>query len=714
MTDYLAEISWPLSRLGEALEALARQSKLAGGASSSSASASSSPENLKATDDETLVRWLKSSARQMSLEVEPVFSSYVELEQMILSGGPALLRLRSDDGPRFLVLLGGARRKLSVLDPQLRKHQVAPAFVCAALRRPLEAPITPELDHLLERIGVPPRKRRKARTAILRERLSAHTLGGCWLVRLPPGTSFARQLRQARAVHDLAALAGVHAVQYALWLLAWFVVGRGALQGRLDYAWLVAWALLLLTIIPLRLLISGMQGALAIRVGGLLKQRLLCGALRLEPEQVRHQGAGQLLGRIIETEAVESLALSGGFQGLLALIELGMAAVVLTTGSGGWTQAGLLLLWVGATLALSWRYFARRRRWTRERMDITNDLVERMVGHRTRLAQEPRDRWHEGEDRSLEHYAAVSKGMDRTAALLTALGPRGWLVVGILGLAPAFIRGGSSIVALAIGLGGMLLAYAALRRLTAGLSQLTDAAIAWKQVGPLFHAAAQKSVRQDLNPGDDLNGVSKSGEILLDARDLVFRHHNRNEPAIKGCDLRIRTGDRLLVEGPSGGGKSTLAALLAGLRQPDSGLMLLRGFDRQTMGDENWRRLVVSAPQFHENHVMAETFAFNLLMGRRWPAWPADLEECETVCRELGLGDLIDRMPAGLQQMIGETGWQLSHGERSRLFIARAILQHADLVLLDESFAALDPENLRRALNSVLKRTPTLMVIAHP
>jgi ATP-binding cassette subfamily B protein len=299
-------------------------------------------------------------------------------------------------------------------------------------------------------------------------------------------------------------------------------------------------------------------------------------------------------------------------------------------------------------------------------------------------------------------------------ALLTAVAPRGWLVIGILGLAPAFIRGGSSIAALAIGLGGILLAYAALRRLTAGLSQLSDAAIAWKQVAPLFHAAAQKPAKQDLNPGDDLNGALKTGEILLDARDLVFRHNDRTEPAIKGCDLRIRTGDRLLVEGPSGGGKSTLASLLAGLRQPDSGLLLLRGFDRQTMGDENWRRLVVSAPQFHENHVLAETFAFNLLMGRRWPAWPADLEECETVCRELGLGDLIDRMPAGLQQMIGETGWQLSHGERSRLFIARAILQHADLVLLDESFAALDPDNLRRALTSVLKRTPTLMVIAHP
>ena len=63
---------------------------------------------------------------------------------------------------------------------------------------------------------------------------------------------------------------------------------------------------------------------------------------------------------------------------------------------------------------------------------------------------------------------------------------------------------------------------------------------------------------------------------------------------------------------------------------------------------------------------------------------------------------------------VGETGWQLSHGEKSRLYIARALLQHAELVVLDESFASLDPENLRRALNCVLARAPTLLVIAHP
>jgi len=70
----------------------------------------------------------------------------------------------------------------------------------------------------------------------------------------------------------------------------------------------------------------------------------------------------------------------------------------------------------------------------------------------------------------------------------------------------------------------------------------------------------------------------------------------------------------------------------------------------------------------------------------------------EEVCRELGLEDLLQRMPGGILQSVGESGWQLSHGEQSRLFIARSLLQNADVVVLDESFAALDPENLRKSL----------------
>ena len=112
--------------------------------------------------------------------------------------------------------------------------------------------------------------------------------------------------------------------------------------------------------------------------------------------------------------------------------------------------------------------------------------------------------------------------------------------------------------------------------------------------------------------------------------------------------------------------------------------------------------------------VLNASFAFNLLMGRRWPAWPDDLREAEAICYELGLGPLLERMPLGIHQRVGEQGWRLSHGERSRLYIARALLQRSDLVILDESFASLDPENMQVALECVLKRAPTLLVIAHP
>jgi ATP-binding cassette, subfamily B, bacterial len=183
---------------------------------------------------------------------------------------------------------------------------------------------------------------------------------------------------------------------------------------------------------------------------------------------------------------------------------------------------------------------------------------------------------------------------------------------------------------------------------------------------------------------------------------------------LRDCSLVIRSGERIILEGPSGAGKSTLASILARQRLPDSGLLLLRGLDRQTVGLSAWRRQVAASPQFHENHVLTGTFAFNLLMGRSWPPKAEDIQKAEALCQELGLGDLLRRMPTGLLQVVGETGWQLSHGERSRLFIARALLQGAELVVLDESFGALDPDNLQRALKCVLARASTLLVVAHP
>jgi ABC-type bacteriocin/lantibiotic exporter with double-glycine peptidase domain len=169
----------------------------------------------------------------------------------------------------------------------------------------------------------------------------------------------------------------------------------------------------------------------------------------------------------------------------------------------------------------------------------------------------------------------------------------------------------------------------------------------------------------------------------------------------------------VLLRGSSGSGKSTLGSLITGLRAPSSGVLLLGGFDHHSLGPERWRERAGGVPQFHENHILSTSLVFNLAMGRGWPPGPEDWREIETVCRELGLGDLLARMPAGLQQMVGDSGWQLSHGERSRVYVARSLLQDLDLRLLDESFAALDPETLEQVLACVLARTRTLVVVAH-
>jgi ATP-binding cassette, subfamily B, bacterial len=691
MANLPESLLWPSSRLGDALCLLTNGPSVA------------NPQPPITQRLEALANWLESAALTMGFEAQPAETTYADFEQHLKHIGPALLHVPTDSGPAFLAILPGPM----LLTPALTKVRVDPAIIRSALCASFEAPILREIQETLDRAQIPPAKQARARNAILRERLSAKRIRGIWLLRLPPGANFRDQLRHAHIPRRLGALAGAHAIQYLLWILAWYIVGSNVLRGGTDRGWLIPWSLLLLTLVPLRVFITQLQGWVAIGAGALLKQRLFFGSLRLDTDSIRHQGAGQLLGRVLESEAVEALALSGGFLALVALIEIVVAIFVLAAGARGLLQSALLFVWLLVAAGIAWSYFQRNRSWTDVRLAMTHDLVESMAGHRTRLAQLPSDRWHDGEDEALENYLKSSKAMDQSTARLIALVPRGWLVVGLLGLAPAFVQGAASPARIAIAVGGTLLAYRAWKRLAAGAWQLAGAAVAWQRTSVLFRAAR----RQEL-PGS-LDIVTPTIPIGVEARDLVYRYSDRSEPVLHGANLQIAMGDRLVLEGPSGGGKSTLVSLLTGVRDPNSGSVLIDGLDRNALGAAQWRRRLAAAPQFHENHVLAETFAFNLFLGRPAILTPADFEEAQAICGELGLGDLLQRMPAGMLQLVGETGWQLSHGERSRLYIARALLQDAELVVLDESFAALDPENLKRAVECVVKHARSLLVIAH-
>jgi ATP-binding cassette subfamily B protein len=657
--------------------------------------------------------WVEPRAKRVGLEAEPVDAPHGEIERFLRAGGPALLRLPGGAEPRFRVLLSASRRRVTLLTPERSAVSRPLAEVRAALCEGVEAAAAPDVERVLQAIGLRGPRLRRGRQALLRELLAGRRVGPFWLLRPGRAAGPAAEVRAAGLPGWLAALIGSHVVALGLYTLSWWLLGWMTLYGRFDRGWLTAWLLLLLTVIPFRLLGSYAAGVLSLRAGVLLKRRLLLGAMRLERDEVRHLGAGQILGCVLESEAVPALALAGGFLALTAAIQIVLAGVILGAGADSVLLPALLLATALAAGGWTLRFYRRLREWTAQRLDMTHDLIERMAGHRTRLAQEPRAFWNDGEDAALEHYLKTSAQLDREAVLLQVLVPRGWLLLALLALAPAFLTGRTTTETLAVSIGGILLAYAAFHQLVESLERLAAASLAWQRVRPFWQAAHQPPASGGRTP-PEVADTPSSPAAVLDARDLVFRYPDRPQPVLRGVSLRIGRGEHLLLQGASGGGKSTLASLLAGARRPSAGLLLLEGLDLPTVGADGWRRRVALTPQFSDNHVLMGTFAFNALMGRGWPPRPEDLEEVERICRALDLGPLLDRMPAGIHQVVGETGWQLSHGEKSRLYLARALLQGADFLLLDESFGALDPQTMRHTLAFVLEQTPALLVIAHP
>lgn len=717
MSDALDELLWPADRAGDALESLCAHVNL--GARGVRVPA---PRPSGGDGDLALERWFDDAARLLGVEVEPVECGLSEVEGVLARAAPTLLAV--PHGPSaslgFALLTGFSMRwgrgpEVRLLAPSGATRAVSAEALCAAMVAPWVGPHEASVEALLTSAGVAPERRARAARWMLAQRLASVPVGRGWLLRSEPGSPVGAQLGRAGAGRRVMALLAAQAGLQGLGALGWWLLlGSGALEGTLDPGWLGGWWLALGTMVPLELLASWQAGMLAFEVGAVFKQRMLVGALRLAPDVTRREGAGALLGRVIESSALERSALNGAVLGLSVTLQLGSALVVLLVGAQGPLPSVVFVLWCAFAVGLVARHAQAQRAWTDVRMSLTADLVERMLGHRTRLAQEPPDRWHDDEDRALEAYTAESRTMDDAGVRVDAWVSRGWPVVGVLSMLPGWMASGAGELRVAVGVAALWAGAGALRAVVAVSTHVAAAWIAWRSAGPVFvSAAAVEPAGTVHRVGVAGEGERRAGEVVLDLQAVGFSHQGRAEPTLRGVNLQVRAGDRLLVEGPSGGGKSTLGTLLAGLRAPTSGLLLLGGLDLQSVGATAWRRRVVLAPQFHENHVQHGTLAFNLLMGRRWPPSSKDLTEAEALCVTLGLGPLLARMPSGLQQIVGGTGWRLSHGEKSRIFLARALLQGAEVVVLDESLGALDPETMTAALACVLQRARTLVMIAH-
>ncbi|MEY4547903.1 MAG: hypothetical protein RL685_4098 [Pseudomonadota bacterium] len=708
MSRDVMSLSWPEPALSRALAEL-------GGVLRNVPAASLAPAAPAALDDEALGDWLSSAAAHWGLQCQHVQAHGAELDALVRRLGPALVRLPGAAGAdaRYLAVLRSGGRRSELITPAGRAfipHRVLVGWLGAELERVVGAP----LASCLQLLGVSGHRARRARAGLLLLLLEQRRITGIYLLVEDAGASFALQLRQQRLPRRAAAVLTLCALQVAVGVAGWALLGSSALLGHVDPGLTQAWLLTQLAAVPLQLGVSQQGGTLLRELAVLLKRRLLCGAFRIDPELLAARGAGRLLAMVFESSAIESAGLAGVFGLAVAGIQLLSAFLVLALGASG-TLLGLLLAGWCAALALLLRgYIRRRRHWTRERFGLARSFVEAVVGHRTRIAQQPARRWHEREDPDLARHVVVSADLDHWQTLLLTLPARGWLLLGLGGLVGGLLFSEASVLEAAIAVAGVLQAYTALGAATGAALGISSAAVAWAEVSQLFQAA------RGVPPGSAalalLPSAAPTSQDLPVATlcGVSFRYPQARASALHDCELSLHAGERALLEGPSGAGKSTLAALLTGLRAPDCGQILLGGLDRATLGEAGWRRRVTSVPQFHENHILSAPLSFNLLMGRRWPATAEDLAEARQVCESLGLGPLLRRMPAGISQIIGETGWQLSHGERSRLFLARALLQRSELLVVDESFGALDAETLQQCMRCVRERARTLLVIAHP
>lgn len=705
---------WPTSRLSEAFDALATHTglPLRNEPLPAAPRLAHAEERRDAHLLVSLVEgWMRNATRARGVEVDDVTTTHGDLEAFLLGGGPALLLVTDAESPSLLLLVKARGRRVTLLDPRQRRVTVSAREVAEALTM-CSAALASTSRLLFEQLRQGGAAGEALALSLSQKTLSGRSIGVAWMLRLPASAPLSTLLRHAGVGVDLAKAFVASLAQSALGLGAWLSLGSDAMAGRVDRGRIVGWALLLLSIVPLSALITQSQGVVALRLATVLKRRILSGCLAMQVDRVRALGSGTTLARIQEAEQLESLAVEPAFGMLTAFGNLLGAAVVLHDTRGGLVYEGLLVAWLAAAcigVALMHRL---RRRTTALRLELTDDLIAKMTGHRTRLAQQPPERWHDGEDELVSRYVDASKSLDFAVSVLLSA-PRAWLLVGVVALLPA-LAGPVATFSLIATVVGLLVAYEAMHSLVSGASTLSTFWLAWETSSELLLGGGVVDERPlAALPTVHDDRPAQTGP-LVEVFDVVFRYRATGQPVLRGADLKILRGERVLLEGASGGGKTTLASVMAGLRTPESGLVMVAGYDQHTLNREAWRTVVATAPQYHENHIFSHTLAFNLLLGRQWPPTAADLEEVTAVCAELGLSTLIERMPAGVLQRVGETGWQLSQGEKSRIFIARALLQRAEVLILDESFGALDPETLELCATCVLRHARTLVVIAHP
>ena len=191
--------------------------------------------------------------------------------------------------------------------------------------------------------------------------------------------------------------------------------------------------------------------------------------------------------------------------------------------------------------------------------------------------------------------------------------------------------------------------------------------------------------------------------------DVCYRYPGMDADTLKHLTIHIPPKTSLAFVGKSGSGKSTIIKLIMGLMLPDSGLLKVDGISIADMDLKHYRKHISVVPQ--NTVLFSGTIYQNLTYG--FPYVERSL--VESLIEKIGLKDLIDSLPAGLDSYITESASNLSGGQKQRLAIVRALLRDPEILILDEPTSALDVESSRciESLLSDIKGTRTIIMVAH-
>lgn len=336
--------------------------------------------------------------------------------------------------------------------------------------------------------------------------------------------------------------------------------------------------------------------------------------------------------------------------------------------------------------------------------DILETMQESLQGIRTVKAFTLEQTMRERIDASIaavEHNAnKMTRVSNRSSPLMETLG--GFAVAGGL------MYGGYSVVAMGATPGqffsfltAFLMAYEPAKRLARLNIELNSNLIGARKLLEIVDSPSSE-------PLDDDRPALKLTEAQVELRDVTFSYRP-NEPVLRHMSFIAEPGKVTALVGPSGGGKSTVLALLLRFYELSEGNIMIDGQSIVTVSRRSLRQQTAYVGQ--DVYLFRDTIAANIAFGKAGATEAEIVVAAKAACAH----DFIMSFPLGYNTPVGEHGTQLSGGQRQRIAVARALIKNAPVILLDEATAALDSESEQQVQEAIehLCQNRTTIVIAH-